>query len=381
MQTADSNKTQSAAGIRVGVVMPCLNEEDNLARTCASLGFGIGKLSAPTGAYLFLIDNGSTDDTRAVAETIRENSPEGSVFIDVEQERGYVPPRHHGHLMVKAIAESRGWNDQDIVILQADADTCYADGYIEFMASAAEAFEAGVLIESKVGYPPDFKAAYPGYIELCRAVDDEFAALFPDNDDIIVDDKVSGYRLLDYFKWGSHQREYTSNGEEIHAETTRLYMRAKVKGGRKEIVDSAIAYHSPRKVVPDPLMHLASAGFPREGSWRTRWLHEYGNPMDLSEMLTNPGHPVVQRALKVRSQHVIALFGILPLHVDWTLRENPRPDSTEFSRILRPLLPKRTLSDLLNRPGIFLTDVFDLIDHKGDDLLDVGRKIMLSADI
>jgi hypothetical protein len=282
--------------------------------------------------------------------------------------------------MVKALAESMGWNDQDVVILQADADTYYADGYIEFMSGAAEAFGAGVLIESKVGYPPDFKATYPGYIELCRAVDDEFAALFS-CDDMIVDDKVSGYRLFDYFKWGSHQREYTSNGEEIHAETTRLYMRAKAKGGGKEIVDSASAYHSPRKVLPDPLMHLASAGFPREGSWRTRWQLEYGNPMDLGEVLTNPGHPIVQRALEVRSQHVIALFGVLPLHVDRALRENPEPESTEFSRVLEPLLPKRTSTDLLHRPGIFLTDVFDLIDHKGDALLESARGLIPRANI
>lgn len=381
MQTVETSNAQPATGIRVGVVMPCLNEENNLARTCASLGFGIGKLAAPTEAYLFLIDNGSTDHTMAVAETIREASPEGSVFVAAEPERGYVPPRHHGHSMVKGVAESRGWNDQDIVILQADADTYYADGYIKSMAGAAEAFGAGVLIESRVGYPPDFEAAYAGYIGLCREVDDEFAALFSDNDDMIVDDKVSGYRLSDYFKWGSHRREYTSNGDEIHAETTRLYIRAKAGGARKKMVDSAIAYHSPRKVLLDPLMHLASAGFPRESSWRAKWLHEFASPMDLSEMLTNTAHSVVQKALEVRRQHIIALFGILPLHVDFALRENSRPESTEFSSILKPLLPKRTLSDLLNRPGIFLTDVFDLIDHKGDALLAAVRSLISSAGI
>jgi hypothetical protein len=380
MRNMVSRETRPATRIRVGVVIPCLNEAHNLARTCASLGFGLGRQVAPsTEAYLFLIDNGSTDDTKAVAETVRENSPEGSVLVGTEPERGYVPPRHRGHLMVKALADTMGWNDQDIVILQADADTYYADRYIKYMASAAEALGAGVLIESKVGYPPDFEAIYPGYVELCREVDDEFAALFSDNDDAIVDDKVSGYRLSDYFQWGSHQREYTSDGEEIHAETARLYMRAKVKGGRKEVVDSTIAYHSPRKVLLDPVMHLASAGFPREGSWRAKWQQEYGNPMDLAEMLTHTGHPAVQKALEVRRQHVLGLFGILPLHVDCALNENSRSEATEFSKIVRPLLPKRTLNDLLNRPGIFLKDVFDLIDQNGEALLDAVRRLISST--
>src|SRR5262245_31282857 len=113
--------------IRVVLVIPCLNEEENLANTCASLGFGTGKDVSPLGVVLFLIDNGSSDSTIAIAEQLKLNSRENTVFVGHESERGFVPPRHRGNLMAKELAHSMNWNLEDILILQADADTHYAD--------------------------------------------------------------------------------------------------------------------------------------------------------------------------------------------------------------------------------------------------------------
>lgn len=367
----------SAEEIHVAVVVPCLNEEKNLAGTCASLGFGAGKDSPPAGALLFLIDNGSSDSTVAVAERIKSDSEPGTVFVGHELERGYVPPRRRGNLMMDELARSRGWDAGDVLILQADADTRYAPGYVASMRAAAELNGPGVMIEACVAYPPAFQAEYPEYIRLCDEVDSEFVRLFARDlsDDDLVDDKVSGYRLSDYFVWGGHRREYTEGGEEIHAETARLYMRARAGGARRGRVGDALAYHSPRKVLEDPALHLATAGFPREASWNARWREGYGGPATLRELCDEPHHPEVLKAVRGREEHLLALLGVLPVHVDRTLVEISSVETAEFADVVLPLLPRRTRDDLLSRPGAFLTDVFGLMEVHGDKLREEARRL------
>jgi hypothetical protein len=364
-------------GIRIALVVPCLNEEKNLADTCASLGFGMGKDSTPEHALLFLIDNGSADSTVAVAEQIQSDSRENTVFIGHEAERGFVPPRHRGNLMANALAESMGWSTDDLLVLQADADTYYFKGYIESMRSATWASGLNVMIEACVGYPPEFEAEYPEYIRICNETDHLFERLFARDlsDDDVVDDKVSGYRLSDYFKWGGHRREYTAAGEEVHAETARLYMTARSQGARRARVGAAQALHSPRKVLEDPALHLASAGFPRESSWRDRWRQDYRGPADLRSLSSQPRHPEVLKAVRSREEHLLALLGALPVHVDRTLGEMSTVETTEFADLVLPLLPQRSADDLRSTPGVFLTDVFELMDRHGDALLAEARKL------
>lgn len=369
--------TTSAKEIHVAVVMPCLNEEKNLAETCASLGFGTGRDSSPTGALLFLIDNGSNDSTLAVAERIRTDSEPGTVFVGQEPERGYVPPRHRGNLMMGALVRPSGWRSEDVLILQADADTHYTPGYIASMRAAAELHGPGVMIEACVAYPPTFQAEYPDYIRLCDEVDARFATLFANDltDDDLVDDKVSGYRLSDYFNWGGHRREYTTGGEEIHSETARLYMRARAVGARRERAADALAYHSPRKVLEDPARHLATAGFPREASWNARWREDYSGPVSLRELCGQLLHPEVLKAIRIREQHLLALFGVLPVHVDRALVEVSSVETAEFADVVLPLLPRRTRDEFLSRPGVFLTDVFELMERHGVKLLEEARRL------
>ena len=376
-----TDRNQPVDEIRVAIVMPCLNEEENLTKTCASLGFGIGKELSPPGAVLILVDNGSTDSTVSVAEQVRGHSRAESVIIGHETERGFVPPRHRGVLMANALARSINWSPDSVLLLQADADTIYADGYVASMRLAAARFGPDVMIEAHVGYPPDFKAQYPEYIRMCEEIDNEFVDLFPRDltDDEVVDDKVSGYWLGDYLKWGGHRREYTQAGEEIHAETTRLYMRAKALGARRERVDNALGFHSPRRILEDPAMVLAAAGFPREASWKERWHQAYHGPSDLRALCSQPLHPEVLRVIETRELHLLALLSLLPLHVDRALGRGVSIAAVDFADLVLSWLPRRAVTDLLSRPGVFLTDVFELIERNGDALLNEARRVTPQA--
>jgi hypothetical protein len=367
----------SLGEIHVAIIIPCLNEERTLADACTSLGFGAGNNSSGSNALLFLVDNGSTDSTISVAERIKSASQENMVQIGYESERGFVPPRHRGNLMAESLARSMNWGVEDVLILQADADTHYAPGYVASMRSAAEGYGPNVMIEACVTYPPAFKAEYPKYIEICDEVDGAFVRLFARDlaDDYLVDDKVSGYRLGDYLNWGGHRREYTEGGEEIHAETARLYMRARSLGARRVRVDEAVAFHSPRKVIEDPPLHLATAGFPREASWNVRWRRNYRGPRDLPSLCAQPQHPDVLKAVRMREEHLLALLGALPVHVDRVLDQVSSLETAEFADAVLPWLPRRTTNDLLARPGIFLADVFELMERHGDTLLEEARRL------
>jgi glycosyltransferase involved in cell wall biosynthesis len=346
------------------IVIPCLNEQDTLMNTCISLGFGTEKYRVPLDAYLFLIDNGSTDRTLAVAETVCNNSPKGHVLIDYEAERGYVPPRHYGNLLAKKLAFAEGWNAQDILIIQADADTQYSAGYVDNMRVAAEMLGPGVLIESCSEYPPDFTMTYRGYVELCDRADKPVLVWINDNGyDVVIDDKTCAYRLHDYFEWGAHQREYTIKGEEIYAETTRLYMRAKAKNCRRFRVDSATVQHSARKILYAPALEIATAGFPREASWKYAWHKDYQGPNTLEDIFAHIEHSEIQRAIRKRQMHTIALFGVLPLHVALAAGHVSIAAPATSIQELTLSLPQRDKRTLSTHPGIFLTDVFSLVDE------------------
>jgi len=362
--------------LHVAIVIPCLNEEQTLADTCASLGFGLGNSSYSTGNLLFLVDNGSTDSTVDVAHRIKSASKDDSVFIGHAPQRGFVPARHFGNQMVEEVVRSMNWDLQDVLILQVDADTHYTPGYVTSMQCAAEKCGPGVMIEACVTYPPTFKSEYSDYIQICDDIDSEFLHLFPRDitDDDLVDDKVSGYRLSDYFDWGGHRREYTTSGEEIHSETARLYMRARATDARRERVESAQAFHSPRRILEDPALHLAAAGFPREGTWNAQWRQMYTGPMNLRDLCSQPQHPEVLKAIRMREQHILALLGVLPMHVDRALNVVSSVATNDFAHVVLAWLPERVKNDLIDHPGVFLTDVFELIHKRGDALIAEARE-------
>lgn len=370
---------ESLIDIHVAIVLPYLNEQESLVSTCSSLGFGTGVHSTPRGVTLFLIDNGSTDDSAYIAEKVKDASLDGSVITGHESERGYIPPRHCGNIMAERLARSIGLSNQEVLILQTDADTYYNEEYIAAMRSAMQVRRTNILIEACTSYPLAFKKAHPKYIELCDEADRVFEKLFaPPSSDVIVDDKVSGYLLGNYLGWGGHQREYTASGEEIHSETARLFMRAKAKGAERLRVDSALAYPSLRKVIQEPALHFASAGFPREASWNEKWRQNYSGPTTIDDFCSNTSHSEVQRAIQVREQHLVAIFSVLPLHVDYTLKQYISPEVAQLAPAVLPLLPKRSVDDIQQHPAILISDVFELIDSHGTEILSECLRIVSS---
>jgi glycosyltransferase involved in cell wall biosynthesis len=331
------------------IVIPMLNEQDTITDTCASLG----AFRSATERHFILIDNGSTDRTWAVAQDIQLKSVHPFEVIR-EQERGHVPPRRTGCRVARDLANARGWSLEQVIVCQADADTIYAEDYVPQMTNAMAA-GAQVMYEGRsvLRAENDPSSAIQMYLDACtqtdRLVEHCFAA---EDDDVIVDDKVAAYYLSDYFRWGEHQREYSSPNDELLAETTRLYMRARAGGARRTFVNDAFARHSVRRILAETWMHFASAGFPREASWR----NQHQSRGSAKQLTADP------EAVRIRLNHLLGLFALLPAHVATALGT---PTLHSFTK----LLPARSLNELRSTPAILLQDVLNVIDVHGDQLV------------
>lgn len=345
--------------VQIIIVMPCFNEEHYLENSCASLGFGLKK-SIPEDSIIVIINNNSTDATQFIAERIKANSPPNKVILGFEKIQGFVPARYKGNHLAKEVAQTMNLSLKDIFIVQADADTEYSENYISYMK--AQACESGenILLEAMVDYPLKFKNKYSSYVNLCSEIDNRFwDSLSLDlTEDVIIDDKAVGYKLSDYFTWGCHKREYTSIGEEIYAETSRLFTSAKAYNAKRILVAEAYAYHSTRQILKNPLLHLSTAGFPRELSWKNKWATFNFTPLDLNSINIKLNTPAINQAIQSRYRHLYALFCLLPVHIANTLGEEK-----EKNIFLSELLPIRTVIDMKDRPGVFLTDVFKITDN------------------
>jgi hypothetical protein len=224
-------------------------------------------------------------------------------------------------LAVRDYIEATGLSANDVLVLQADADTLYEEGYIEAMRAAAMAAGPNTLIEGITHPPQQFLHDYPGYQQLSDLVDAKAAPLFvTEQVDVTVDDKVSGFSLATYFAWGGHRREYNSQGAELHAETARLFIRGKIRGGTKIRAEGAFAAPSRRKIIENPIRHFASAGFPREESWWCAWRTSYTGPMDLVSFKGEESRACLAPVIATRKAHLIVLFGILPNVLERILR-------------------------------------------------------------
>lgn len=337
--------------MHAAIVIPCLNEEATLRSTCTSLGFGDPDVSPPADATLILVDNGSNDRTLEVMEAVRRASPD-RVVLTHEAERGYVPPRHRGVLVARDRCARDECADNDMLILQADADTLYEPGYVSEMARAAER-APGAMIEGVAHTSLDFMTAHPGYYRLADAADravDQFSVT--EADEVIIDDKVAGYRLSDYLAWGGHRREYDRQGDEIHAETSRLYLRGKMQGADRVRAAGAVAFPSRRKVEQDPLLYFATAGFPREASWRRRWHTAQGSNAKLEDFERLDAGRHFEEATFVRQAHGLILFGLIPTYVAQLLGR------MEYSNVLAsplgdliPEISEIRVADLVSNPG------------------------------
>jgi len=346
--------------MRAIIVIPCLDEEAGLGATCASLGFMPGR-PAPAATDLVLVDNGSIDGTPAVMASIRHRFPD-NVFVVREPERGYVPPRHRGVLAAQEIAERHRIEASDVLVLQADADTIYGQDYVTAMHDAAIC--SGVLVEGVAQTDLAFAAANPGYFRLARYADSAVEAFFAnETDEVVIDDKVAAYRLTDYFAWGGHRREYDRHGDEIHAETSRLFLRAKMHGARRVRAGSAVAVPSRRKLEIDPLLYFATQGFPREAQWRARWREQCGSPLALRDFDDPAAPETLKRAISLRRAHGLIFFAVMPEHVA-RLCDQPgvpmiRPPAFQA---LMSLVSAISTDDLRAAPGRLFEICFALLE-------------------
>ena len=335
-----------------------------VGRSAASLGFGVSEGAADEDVHLVLVDNGSTDGTLAVMGQIARRSRPGSVWICKEPERGFVPPRRRGTLMVAEMAQAAGAPAKSFLILQADADTIYLPDYARWM-TAFLGDHNGILLEGAVKRDAAFDAAHPAYRVLEQEVDGslDFAPV-ADQDEIIIDDKTCGYRLSDYLIWGGHLREYNRDGSEIHAETTRLLLRARLGHGATKVrVNPAQAVPSRRRILEDPALHFGTAGFPREESWLRRWRDQHPRRMGVEEFAEASTSAEVQEACFYRRAHHIALFWLLP----WVVRRAREGDKfvppDERAAELLSLIGGVALEDVERSPGSVIMLVLAAIEE------------------
>ena len=348
--------------LQLAIVIPCLNEATGLEATCASLGFSHGGPEREN-LELYVVDNGSEDGTLEVAKRIAAGCRAGAVHVGREPRRGYVPPRRHGIAMVENRAKTEGWNLNDVVVLQADGDTGYAPGYVDAMADIFQSTSGPVLAEGHIEYSPRFRLEHPTFLSLVEQFDADVLRTIDVSSsapDALVTDAVSAYRLCDYCAWGEHRDAQGPNNEPVHAETTRLFLSALSTGARKQRVDGAVAYPSPRKTVIAPAIDFASAGFPRAESWFKSQPDDWRQTVPLEDFAREHLAASWNPLKETRRRHIVGLFGLLPVHVGRIL-DLPVTLSGAFSHLVTRL-PRRSRADLRAAPGDVIHDVLKLVD-------------------
>ncbi len=341
------------------VVMPCLDEVHYV-------GAAIRSLLQPArdgfpAALIVVVDNGSTDGSEELVEQLRREHPERIQLLS-EHRRGYVPPRRRGVEHVEWLAASLDVAPHDVLVLQADADTVYKKGYVAAM-QVASASTRGAMFEGATSRPPAFVQEHPDYVAAERLVDSEMEALeIADQDDVVVDDKICGYWLEDYLRWGGLFEEWTIAGDPIHAETTRLFIRARLKEGATKVrVNPAGAFPSPRRIVENAGYQFATLGFPRERSWACA-LTAGRSTTDVDSFARGVIKGCELDAVNLRQAHLIALFRYLPaIIMRAAAAGGDQPYGADILAAF-DLLPVRTAGELEARPSLAIMDVFGLID-------------------
>lgn len=347
-------------------VMPCLDEANFVGEAVRSLL----QSTNDDGPELtvVVVDNGSTDGTLDVLADLARRDPH-RVRVEVEPNRGYVPPRRRGVAVAAQIASEMAVPTCDVLILQADADTTYRSGYVSAMRRAA-ADAKGAMLEGSIGRPPTFEIEHPLYVTAERKVDSAVEPLeVADEDDVVVDDKVCAYRLSDYVAWGGLFEELSDVGDPIHAETTRMFIRARLRSGTPKVrVNPAGAFPSRRRVLENARYHFATLGFPRERAWADRVVRGW-SALDVdafAQMVLDGGEP---QAVGLRIRHLLALFRFLPaIILDAEGSDAALLGEPDVAAALA-LLPRRERSTLAERPALAILDALGLIDDHPETFL------------
>lgn len=343
-------------------VMPCLNEEKVVRNAVSSLLGPVG--SESRDAHVVVVDNGSTDRTLDVLAELRAAHSD-RLHVTQEVKRGYVAPRRRGVEEAASLAKLMSVDPQDVLILQTDADTIYRQGYIDAMRTAA-AGGRDTMLEGATRRSDDFTSAHPDYVAAERSIDAPLEGLEADDeDDVVIDDKVSGFRLSDYLRWGGLFEETTSDGSQIHAETTRMFIRARLMhGARKVRVNPAGAAPSRRRVLENPRLHFSTLGFPREASWIAKH-GDAGPPIDVDAFARAVLGGGEREAVRLRTAHLLALFRYLPALVASSELQRADLPQAEDVRAALSAMPPWTRNELADRPGAAILDLLRFVDERG----------------
>lgn len=349
--------------IKTFIVMPCFNEEGNLIESLSSLGFSSEAIQESCDVNLVIVDNNSTDSTSSIVSRIKDQFPE-RIHLIKESEQGYIPARHAGNVYVKDLAEEKGWLIENILILQADADTVYSKGYVSEMRRASIFFGLNTMLEAYSEFPKSFKYRFADYIDLCNEIDHTLDSIFVKGKtyDIIVDDKQCAYRLGDYFRWGTHVREFLANGDEIFAETTRLFLKARLFGATKVMLNNVYAEHSPRRILEHPILQYVMAGFPREMVWKIKWLDKNISIEEFFK-LKDCDSIAWDNMTNARIIHLISLFNVLPIYINRILGIKTTTCSNILYDSISDSLPLYNKEILMVNPGHLILNVLNVVEQ------------------
>lgn len=293
------------------VVIPCLNEAENILETVNSLGFGRSSSLAAT-VHLVLVDNGSEDNTPQIINQIKNENTVNRVLVAHENQRGFVPARRRGVDVARDFAIKNGICKERCLIMQVDADADYSPGYLKKFSDLATNIGEGYLFEAES--IPHVCMSH-NETELMRRMmkfDSEFMPSEPAGADCIVDDKMVGYLLSDWERVGGLQRDWVSGKEFVFCGTTRMWIRMLSHSFKRILVDGATCGHSLRKISEGADIFFATGGWPRGQIWKTQWRSRYPIVASTSQLLSSKGEAIYESVLESRKQHLDAMFKFLP---------------------------------------------------------------------
>lgn len=328
------------------MVMPCLNEENNLQKTCESLGFGTSCGGQRRHHHLVIVDNGSSDETLKAAEIILDRSLPRTVHIVSESTRGFVPARSAGVAYAKKIARDFHCPHSECLVLQVDADADYSRDYPSCFAETASAFGPGNLFEAASIMPNNSSDIDRALLSKLDEFDQRFFDKKSCGEDFVVDDKVVGYFLSDWESIGGLTREFLNDQEYIFCGTTRMWIRMRQQGFNRQMVPGASCAHSLRKLSEGADVFSASAGWPRGSIWKEKWRSSVGYAPTAAELLSPCEQPLWNKVLAERERHLASLFIHLPKILE------------DESREAKKMTPLDALVAAFNRGGMDLTEDF-----------------------
>ena len=295
------------------LIMPCLNEEKTLRETCESLGFGSSYRNQRKNHHLVVVDNGSNDRTVEVAEKIRDLSIAGTVHIVSENILGFVPARSAGVKYVQKYSMELRCPQSECLILQVDADAEYSRDYPSCFEETASIYGLGNLFEAESIIPTKARDAEITLLHNLGNFDERFFERIYTKEDFVVDDKIVGYFLQDWNSTGGLKREYLDDREYIFCGTSRMWIRMRSQGFRRQMVAGATCAHSLRKLKEGAAIYSASAGWPRGSIWKERWRALVGQIITVEELIAPNVHSLWNRVLTERERHLQAMFFHLPM--------------------------------------------------------------------